>query len=133
MGSAVFKSNAQQFLNKNERLKDMVLGHMAMNVEILAKRRVPVSNTKASGNRRGGGGHLQSSIRHFRSNSGQFRVEANKEYAAYQERGMTSAGTRVVKKYSTPGTGKHYFKDAITATQQKANSFIQEARMALGL
>lgn len=91
---------------------DQELGRKAALIEIKAKARVPVSNTKASGNKRGGGGHLQSSGNHRRLGFGRFRIEFNKEYAAYQERGMRRDGTHVVKNYSTPGTGKDYLKGA---------------------
>ena len=33
-------------------------------------------------------------------------------YASYQERGMAYDGTRVVKHYTTPGTGSHYLFNA---------------------
>ncbi len=34
------------------------------------------------------------------------------KYGDYQERGMRRDGTRVVKKYTTPGTGKEYLQDS---------------------
>jgi hypothetical protein len=133
MSKAKFVSKVPQFLKKNDAFIDVLYGHMAMDIERLAKMKVPVSNTKASGNKRGGGGHLQSSIYHERVRRGFFRVVANKKYAAYQERGARIDGSRVVKKYSTPGTGKHWFKNAIDNTKRNRDNYIREARRAVGL
>lgn len=131
----VFKSNAAQFLRKNAALKDMVMGHMAMDIEIGIKTTAgtPVSNTKASGNRRGGGGHMKAEARHFRNADGAFRVEVNKKYAAYQERGSRADGTRVVRNYSTPGTGKGWFKRAADNVTRQSDNYVSEAARALGL
>lgn len=130
---ARFTSKRASFNKKNDQVKDMVLAHMAIDITRMAKSKVPVSNTKASGNKRGGGGHLQSAIMFVRVQEASYRVSANKSYAAYQERGARIDGTRRVKKYTTPGTGKHYFKDAIDKAWQNRHNYIQEARKAVGL
>jgi hypothetical protein len=130
---AIFVSKRMLVNRITDQLKDMVLGHMAQDIEIAAKMRVPVSNTKASGNKRGGGGHLQSSIYHTRSDSGHIRVLINKDYASYQERGARRDGSHVVKNYSTPGTGKHFFIDSINKTLRRRDGYISEARRALDL
>lgn len=39
-------------------------------------------------------------------------VKWRKGYAAYQERGKRADGTRVVKNYTTPGTGPHFAENA---------------------
>lgn len=36
----------------------------------------------------------------------------NVPYAGYQERGMRRDGSRKVRHYTTPGTGKHFLKNA---------------------
>lgn len=107
---ARFVNKTGPFMRNTDAAIDRALGHMAMDVETLAKSKVPVSNTKASGNSRGGGGHLQSAIQHRRTGNKKFEVVANKEYARYQEYG--GDGKRTVRKYSTPGTGKRYLRDA---------------------
>lgn len=38
--------------------------------------------------------------------------DENVRYAGYQERGMRIDGSRVVKHYTTPGTGSHYLRNA---------------------
>lgn len=121
-------------LQQNAALKDMVLGHMAQDIEVGIKvtAGTPVSNTKASGNKRGGGGHMKAAVRHFRNADNQFRVEVDKEYAAYQERGMRADGTRVVRNYSTGGTGRGWFRRAIEGVTRNANNYVDEAAKAVG-
>lgn len=133
------KDNTSQVLVQSDIAADMALAHMAQDVEIMAKQHVPVSNTKASGNRRGGGGHLQSSIRHRKGGRLVYFVEADKIYAAYQERGMRKDGTHVVRRYSTPGTGKNWFQNAIAKAEKDRDKYflsafhsVQIASVALG-
>lgn len=40
-------------------------------------------------------------------------------YAAYQERGMRADGSRKVRHYTTPGTGKHFLKNAGDAVTRR--------------
>jgi hypothetical protein len=40
------------------------------------------------------------------------RIYFDKEYAVYQEKGSRRDGTRVVRKYTTAGTGKEFLKNA---------------------
>lgn len=40
----------------------------------------------------------------------QVAVVYTKPYAAYQERGERADGSRKVRKYTSPGTGKHYLE-----------------------
>lgn len=129
-----FISKRPQFERKNNALIDMVTGHMAMDIEMHLKTDagMPVSNTKASGNKRGGG-HMKSETRHFRSPNGGFRVEIDKAYAAYQERGMRKDGSHPVRNYSTAGTSKGFFKRAIGKVVPRKLTYIAEARKALNL
>src|SRR3990167_10115193 len=97
-----FKSTRTIFNRKNDAFIDLVTGNMAQDIERAAKLKVPVKT-----------GDLQSSIKHYKTQRGTYRIEANKEYAAYQERGMRRDGSHQVKRYTTPGTGKQWFKGAI--------------------
>lgn len=130
-----FKSERTAFDKANFAFKDMIQGHMAMDIEVALKTTagMPVSNTKNSGNKRGGGGHMKSETRHFRSDSGGFRVEIDKEYAAYQELGMRKDGSHVVRNYSTAGTSAGFFKRAIEGVVRNKMQYISEARRAIGL
>lgn len=133
MNRPVFKSNHGPFFSKNDALKDMVMGHMAMDIEVGIKTTAgtPVSNTKASGNKRGGGGHMKASARHFRAENGKFRVEVDKVYAASQEVGIVNG--HPVKHYSTPGTSSRWFQRAINGVIHNKSQYISEAKGALGL
>lgn len=123
----IFRSSRQNFMKKHAAFKDMVQGHMALDIEKVIKigGRTPVDK-----------GHMKAEVRHFRSASGGFRVEAGKEYSAAQEAGQrkTKAGKVVrFRHYSTPGTGPHWFQRAIDSIISNRVSYINEARKALGL
>lgn len=130
-----FTSKRAGFFNKHEALMDMIKGHMAQDIEVAIKTTAgtPVSATKAMGNKRGGGGHMKSETRHFKGADGGWRVEVDKAYAAYQERGARADGTRRVKNYSTPGTSAGWFKRAIDGVVRNKDGYIMEARRAIGL
>lgn len=134
MGKAVFTPKHGEFLRKNAIAKDMVLGHMAMDIEIAIKTTAgtPVSNTKQSGNR-SGGGHMKAEARHFKNRNNQFRVEVNKKYAAYQERGARADGSHRVRHYSTAGTSAGWFRRAIASVAKNGNNYVIEAKRALNL
>lgn len=80
---------------------DQKVAVKAAKIEIKAKAYVPELT-----------GGLQSSGRHMRIGFARFRIEFNKEYAAYQHRGMRADGSHVVKNYSSPGTGKLFLSRA---------------------
>lgn len=124
MSNPTFKSNRPVFMLKSDALKDMVQGHMAMDIEVALKNNagMPVKT-----------GAMKSGTRHFRSPSGGFRVEIDKEYAAFQERGMRSDGSHRVKHYTTAGTGKGFFRRAIDLVVRNRDGYISEARRALDL
>lgn len=119
-----FISTRGEFGRKNEAFKDMVQGHMAMDIEMHLKTDagMPVKT-----------GAMKSGTRHFRSNNNGFRVEIDKAYAAYQERGMRRDGTHIVRHYTTGGTSKGFFRRAINMVINHRNNYIQEARRALNL
>lgn len=105
----------QKFARKSGEAMDRSLNRMAVDVERLAKQRVPVSPS---------GGHLKSSGYHRRKGLMKYMVVFNKEYAAYQEFGGDGKG-KVVRRYSTPGTGKFYLRDAGRKVASNAMSYIK--------
>lgn len=117
-----FTSNAPAFFQKNNQLKDMTLAHMAMDIEISIKTdgRTPVKT-----------GDLKAEVRHFKSRNDQYRVEADKDYAAAQEVGY--ANGHVFRNYTTPGTGSGWFRLAIDKVVKNRDNYIMEAARALGL
>lgn len=119
--------NILGFVRNNGNAMDRALNRMAVDIERQAKSRVPVSATLAMGNKRGGGGHLRASGTHRKQGFLKYIVEFNKEYAAFQEWG--GDGKRIVRHYTTPGTGKFYLRDAGRNIAGKAfDYFKQEAR-----
>lgn len=123
-----FRSTPDDFLRKNEAFKDMVQGHMAMDVEIAIKTTAgtPVKT-----------GMMKSQVRHFKTGNGQWRVEADAGYSAVQEAGvrMTGAGapTQRFKHYTTPGTSAGWFMRAIDGVLKNRDQYIMGAREALNL
>jgi hypothetical protein len=109
---------------KNEALKDMIQGHMAMDIEVAIKTSAgtPVKT-----------GAMKADVRHFKSARNKWRVEADKAYSAYQERGARQDGSHVVKHYTTPGTSAGWFKRAIDSVVKNRDAYIMEARKSMGL
>lgn len=53
------------------------------------------------------------------------RIVWNTDYAQYQERGKRRDGSRVVKNYSTGGTGKGFAKNAVTKVVKDRNKYLK--------
>lgn len=124
MSGSVFKSNRSEFNKMNNSLIEYIQGTMAMDIEVIIKTggRTPVDT-----------GFLKKGVRHFKSPNGGYRVESEMEYSAYQERGEARDGSRVVKNYTTAGTGSGWFQDAIDKVVDKKDSYITNARKVFGL
>lgn len=104
--------NIVKFVKAEANATDRALNRMAVDIERLAKVRVPVDK-----------GQLKSSGGHRRVGFLNYRTEFNKEYAAYQEFG--GDGKRVVKRYTTPGTGKFYLKSSGDQIAEQAVTYIR--------
>lgn len=125
MSKAQFKTNREAFNKRNDSFKDMVMGHMAQDIEV---------NIKMNAGTPVDSGDMKAEVRHFRSErTGMFRVESEKEYSAYQERGMRRDGTHVIRNHTTAGTGPGWFRRAIDMVWKNRLSYIDEARRALDL
>jgi hypothetical protein len=128
MGNFKFTSNRGPFLRKNEAFKEMVLGHMAMDIEVAIKSKagMPVKT-----------GAMKSEVRHFKTENNKWRVESDKAYSSVQEAGIRKTGpgapTRRFKNYTTAGTGAGWFARAIDMTFKNKDHYIQEAKRAVGL
>lgn len=106
----------QRFVQENATAVDRSLNRMAVDIERLAKTVVPVDK-----------GQLKASGRHVAVGKFHYRTEFNKEYAAYQEFG--GDGKRTVRKYTTPGTGKHFLRNSGNTIKKNAiDYFKQEVR-----
>lgn len=119
-----FKSNRSAFNRKNAALKDMIQGRMAADIEanLKIKAGMPVKT-----------GAMKSETRHFRNPNGGFRVEIDKAYAAYQERGMRADGTHRVRHYSTSGTKAGFFRRAIDMVLRNRDSYVKQASEAVNI
>lgn len=113
-------------LRKNDQLKDMVLGHMAQDIEVDIKTGgiTPVKT-----------GDMKAEVRHYKDASGHYIVEAPKEYSEVQEAGIRKTGpgapTRRFNNYTTAGTGSGWFKHAIDTVTKHGNQYVKEAARAL--
>jgi hypothetical protein len=112
------KDNTQNFIEKNSAMLDRMLERMAKDVLNLTKVKIPYKS-----------GNLQGLITQKRLNLLHHQVRIDESYAAYQERGRRYDGSRIVKKYTTPGTGKDFMKKA---GQSVARQFVQYMKQAAG-
>lgn len=112
--------NTAKMKGRIARTVSYALGDMATDIEAKAKRTVPVKN-----------GDLQDEIRPKVITKNHHRVVVDKEYASYQERGRRRDGTHTVRRYSTPGTGKNFLKNAGDSVSMKVPTYIAKAFRAV--
>lgn len=112
----------KEFAAKNAEACDKALERMAGDIVKVAKIRVPFEH-----------GHLMKSIKASRIKPLHHRVVVDSDYAAYQERGMRRNGSHVVRRYSTPGTGAHYLRDAGRSISDKALNYLKQAANSIRL
>lgn len=107
---------------------DAVFADMANEIMGLAVRRAPLSATRGQIGKKSRraitSGSLRASIRYEREGVAKYKIYAgggtrSVMYAGYQERGEAVDGSRKVRKYTTPGTGKHYMEDSARKVSQK--------------
>lgn len=129
MSRSVFVSKRSEFNGKNRAFKDMLLGHMAMDIEVFIKDGTAGTPVKS--------GDMKAETRHFKNRTNSWRVESGKEYSAVQEAGIRLTGkgapTRRFRNYTTPGTSAGWFARAIDMVNRNKESYIQEARRGVGL
>lgn len=111
-----FEDHTDDFLSKNTRAFDAALERMAGDITKVAKQRVPFKT-----------GKLFKEIHKEKLDVLKHRVVADKKYAGYQELGQRVDGTRVVKRYTTPNTGKHYMRDAVFTIMQHSLNYLRQA------
>lgn len=116
MPRVIVIDHSPRLISRVELAADQVLGRAGAEIELLAKSRVPVKQ-----------GPLQTSGQHRRIGMMHHRVVFNKEYAAYQERGVRKDGSRPVRKYTTPGTGAHYLENAGKTVMPKVRGYLRAA------
>lgn len=123
MKGATFISHRGEFESLNDKFVEMALALMAMDIEVYIKvtAGTPVKT-----------GDMKAEVRHFRSDSGKYRVESPKEYSGVQEAGRR-AGSRPFTNYTTPGTSGGWFKRAIETANRNKENTMREAAASVGL
>jgi hypothetical protein len=124
---AVFISKSGEFFRKNDSFKEILMGHMAMDIEVAIK------TTAGTPVKTGG---MKSEVRHFKAASGKWRVEADKTYSAVQEAGIRLSGkgapTKPFTHYTTAGTSSGWFRRAIDSVMRHRDQYVSEAKKAAG-
>lgn len=107
---------SKQFIVNNTRQMDAALERMAGDIETLGKVKVPLKS-----------GNLQDQFNKKKVGVLHHQVRVDEDYASYQERGMRKDGSRVVRRYTTPGTGKNFLKGAGQQVAPRAVQYIKQA------
>jgi hypothetical protein len=108
-------NNIKKFVNTNERIMDSVLGRMTGDILMISKITVPF---KSSDLMRSGVTEKVGSMK--------YKVRYDSEYASYQERGRRQDGSRVVRNYTTPGTGKNFLRNAGKTVANNALNYLRQ-------
>lgn len=109
-----------KFISKNDLLMDNALNRMARDIRQVALSTVPYKD-----------GDLFNSAEDTKKAKLKYWVIFNTEYAAYQERGQRKDGSRIVRRYTTPGTGRDYLKNGgRQIAKDSLNYFKQAAQLS---
>jgi hypothetical protein len=130
-----FNDNSQAFTAKTAVFSDALMALMSAGIENKMKTsgEVPLLPKSTKWAQRGA---LRASIRHKKLAVGHYEVTVGDgsvaaDYAAAQEAGVTRG--HQIKKYSTAGTGAHFFQHAIDNVKGRTSEYITAARDAAGL
>lgn len=130
-----FTDNTKATLEQVAQFKDTMVMLMAAGIEARMKTggKVPFLPHSTKWAQRGA---LRTSIRSVKLGIGRYAVTAGADgpaaaYAAAQEAGMTH-GHRMTN-YSTPGTGPHWFQEAIDYTKGRTAQYADAAKRAAGI
>lgn len=104
------------FVKRNSDMMDIALDRMAGDVEQIAETKIPLLS-----------GKLQGEVKKKRISSMHHQVRVDSDYASYQERGRRKDGSRTVRNYTTPGTGKDFLKNAGKSVSSKSVKYIRQA------
>lgn len=111
--------NIMRFYKLTATSMDNAIGKMAKDVKQIASIRVPYLS-----------GDLQASTKPVKKAMMHHRVEVGGgdiNHAHYQEAGQRKDGSHRVRRYSTPGTGKHFLKDAGESVEKNVINYIKQA------
>jgi hypothetical protein len=110
--------NTNGVMSKHNSVKDRALAMAAGDIKTL----IHTSNRTPHLH-----GLLKASARPERIGFEKYRIVVPKAYAAYQERGMRYDGSHVIRKYTTPGTGKGWFNYALQTVAKNFPNIIRQA------
>lgn len=130
-----FDDTSKEFTSRVAVFADTMMALMAAGIEsrIKVSGKVPFLPHSTKYAQRGA---LRTSVRSQKLMVGKYIVTAGTggpaaSYAAAQEAGMTRG--RPMKNYSTPGTGPHWFRDAINNVKDRSPEYAQTALRAAGI
>lgn len=116
-----FDDESKEFLARSLVMADNMMGQMAAGIEI---------QIKTSGKTPYKKGGLRAHARHTKIAAAHYEVTDDQEYAAAQEAGTNP---HPIRNYTTPGTGKGYFRAAIDTTLSRGDDYARSAANAAGL
>jgi hypothetical protein len=120
--SVLFNDLNKEFVSRHAVFSDMMLGLMAAAIE---------TRIKTGGITPFKKGGLRGSVRHRKVGVAEFEVTADKEYAAAQEVGTTRGHN--IKNYTTGGTNKGWFQEAIDTTKKNEKHYAEVAQKSTGI
>lgn len=109
-------NNMPRFYRSNTEMMGGALSRMGRDIINISKIRVPFRE-----------GDLMKSAEDVKVSALHHKVLYNEEYAGYQERGKRKDGSRKVRNYSTPGTGKDFLKGAGKQVKQNVLNYFKQA------
>lgn len=131
----ILNDRSSEFLVKNARFGDALMGLMAAGIDAKIKTsgEVPFLPKSTKWAQRGA---LRASVRHNKISMGHYEVSVGENspaeaYAAAQEAGVTRG--HPIRNYSTPGTGAHFTQHAIEDVVQRRPEYVKAAQEAAGL
>lgn len=122
MSGVEINSQLPEFQKSVDKRGDLLLAKMSSDILVLSQAKVP----KKDGDLAASGKKEKRKTKSHRVSYGETLSDP---YAGYQERGRRKDGSRVVRNYTTAGTGKNYLKDSGSRVISKANQY---AKMVMG-
>lgn len=118
-----FVDKATEIIAREAVAMDAALAFMAQDIEIIIKTggRTPRKTST-----------MKNRTVHTKISVGHYRVTMPMEYTAVQELGQRS-GAKPFAHYTTPGTGKGFFREAVDNTESKALGYFKSGSTLAGL
>lgn len=116
MGRIIVKDKMPEFVRQNVGIMDLALSVMGNDLANIAKIRQPFKS-----------GDMMKETYHERVSNLKHHVVVNTEYAAVQERGSRLDGSYVIRKYTTPNTGKGFLIGAAEVVMKNGANYFKQA------